>query len=216
MRIKAVIFDLDNTLINRDLMFRKYCSELADRYLPEETNRTEVIEEAIKLDNGGYGDRGALYSALCNKWGLSAGRDVLEAHWGNGMDKYIELFSDTMEILYKLKEKYKLGILTNGKTYVQTNKIKAAGFEKLFDSICISEAIGAAKPLKAAFDIVCRELGVRQSEAVYVGDYYLNDIEGSRKAGLSAVWYTYKREEGDISGLAELENVLSEMENSFL
>ena len=213
MQIKAVIFDLDNTLINRDLMFRKYCSELAEKYLPEQAERDEVIEEAIKLDNGGYGDRGALYSALCNKWGLRAGREVLEAHWGDGMDKYIELFDDTMEVLYKIKKKYKLGILTNGKTYVQTNKIKAAGFEALFDSICISEEIGAAKPLKTAFDIVCRKLDVKPCEAVYVGDYYLNDIEGARKAGLNAVWYTYKSEEGDISSLSELEKMLSVIVN---
>lgn len=209
MRIKAVIFDLDNTLINRDLMFKKYCADLADRYLPENVNRSEVIEEAVKLDGGGYGDRAALYSALCDKWGLRAHRETLEAHWGDGMDKYIELFDDTVQVLNKLKKNYKLGILTNGKTYVQNNKIRAAGFGELFDSICISEEIGAAKPLKSAFEIVCGSLDVAPSQAVYVGDYYLNDIEGARNAGLQSIWYTYGSGEGDISKLSELEEAIS-------
>lgn len=212
MRIKAVIFDLDNTLINRNLMFRKYCADLADRYLPENIDRKAVIEEAVVLDGGGYGDRAVLYSTLCDKWGMSVGREILEAHWGDGMDQYIEVFDDSVEVLKSLKKKYKLGILTNGKIYVQNNKIKAAGFGELFDSICVSQAIGVAKPDKKAFDIACAELGVEPSETVYVGDYYLNDIEGSQNAGLNAIWYTYKSDEGDIASLSELEEVLAELE----
>jgi FMN phosphatase YigB (HAD superfamily) len=44
------------------------------------------------------------------------------------------------------------------------------------------------KPSPVLFDLAFRPFGVSKKEAVFVGDSLVNDIEGARGFGISAVW----------------------------
>ncbi len=44
------------------------------------------------------------------------------------------------------------------------------------------------KPHPSAFAEVCQAVGLAPSVCAYVGDSYLNDVEGAHAAGLTAIW----------------------------
>ena len=62
------------------------------------------------------------------------------------------------------------------------------GFEELFDEIIVSEEVGAEKPDTKPFIIMAERLGINPQNLIYVGDFPVNDIEASRKAGYTPVW----------------------------
>ncbi len=96
-------------------------------------------------------------------------------------------------LLLSLKQQgFKLGILTNGVVDVQKNKIKALGLSPLVDSICYAREHGPAheKPDGLAFKRACESLGVACEQTVMIGDNYKCDIQGALSANLKAVYYT--------------------------
>jgi putative hydrolase of the HAD superfamily len=82
----------------------------------------------------------------------------------------------------------KRGLITNGGTVVQNLKIDALGIRPAMTAILVSEAVGLAKPDPRVFHLVLEQLGVAPSQAVYVGDHPLVDVQGASDAGLTAIW----------------------------
>lgn len=93
-----------------------------------------------------------------------------------------------------------VGLLTNGATEQQERKLAAVGIRDRFDVVCVSEAIGAAKPDAAAFAYLCSGLGVPPAEVLFVGDDYGADILGGRAAGLQTYFVNRGDREADAAG----------------
>jgi len=86
------------------------------------------------------------------------------------------------------RQKIKLGVITNGKTQWQQQKLDSLGLTPLFDTVLISEAEGLRKPDRAIFERALERLSVRAGDAMFVGDNPEADVAGSRTAGLVPVW----------------------------
>ena len=97
-------------------------------------------------------------------------------------------FPDVSETLKLLRRKYRIGLVSNGRTKGQTAKINACGISEFFSSICISESVGCKKPDAAIFQACLDELSVQPNEAVFVGDNPIVDIEPAKKLGMFTVW----------------------------
>ncbi|QDZ16376.1 HAD family hydrolase [Humibacter ginsenosidimutans] len=82
----------------------------------------------------------------------------------------------------------RLGIITNGELDRQLLKLDAIGVGDDFDVVIASGDVGVAKPDARIFALACQRLGVRPSEAVYVGDRLATDAIGAARAGLIGVW----------------------------
>jgi putative hydrolase of the HAD superfamily len=98
---------------------------------------------------------------------------------------------DVREVL-KLLKKYtplKLGVITNGITVKQAEKIVRLDIYELLDarSIYISDQMGINKPNTKFFLRACRESGVQPPEAMYVGDHASLDIDPPNKIGMITV-----------------------------
>lgn len=91
--------------------------------------------------------------------------------------------------LQRWSQRFTIGLVTNGGVKTQRLKLRASGLEFLFpnERIWISEALGIAKPDPIVFDHVCRELGVRSTRCVHIGDSLENDYIAARRAGLAAI-----------------------------
>jgi FMN phosphatase YigB (HAD superfamily) len=93
-------------------------------------------------------------------------------------------------ILDKLSSRYVLTLITNGISSVQRSRLKAAGIEKYFKKIVISEEIGFKKPDKKFFDEALRQnINPLKEEILVIGDSLSSDILGGINYGLDTCWY---------------------------
>ena len=120
------------------------------------------------------------------------------------------------EAVKRLKEKYRLFLVSNGTATVQHSRLTSAGLYPYFEQVFISQEIGYNKPDKAYFDRCFERIpGFAPEKALMVGDSLTSDIKGGINAGLKTVWVNPGRKDcGDIrpdyqiEGLHQLETLL--------
>lgn len=193
MNINAVLFDLDNTLINRKQAFEKFSNMFVDHYVvalnPSEKN--EIIQYIIEADRDGYRSKKELYEELLNhlQWKKETTLEELLEYWFSEFFKCTIVMDGAMEVIHFLRNRgLKLGLITNGSAHSQNAKIDYAGIRDLFDVVVISDEVQVKKPDRRIFDIALDRLGVQPEASFYVGDHPLNDVKGAGEAGLRTIW----------------------------
>lgn len=258
--LKAVIFDLDDTLLWDEKSiaeaFKATCKVATEKYSidPKELE-AHVREAAEKLyptydtyefvSNIGIGtfegfwgefkDEGEDFENLRNtvpeyrvkSWSTGLKKlgiedeelaEKLAVTFPEERKKHIFLYDETIEVLEKLKGKYKLLMLTNGSPHLQHTKLSLSPeLEPYFDHIVISGAFGKGKPAVSIFEHALNLLDVDKNEAIMVGDNPMTDILGATRVGIDSVWINHHgRELQDITPTYEikrLREILSIIEN---
>jgi len=109
--------------------------------------------------------------------------------WKETRLRYLSISESVQVMLTELGKEYKLCLITNGNTVVQTEKIKKTGIETLFDLIVISGDHPWEKPDKKIFEFAAMKLGFNLNSAVMIGDNWDTDIQGGLNAGMKAlIW----------------------------
>ena len=98
------------------------------------------------------------------------------------------VFPDAEDALRELRNKYKLGLITNGAPDLQREKIQGSGLALYFDSITISGEIGVGKPDPRIFRAALDALEVGPDPTVMVGNSLKRDIAGAQRVGMRAIW----------------------------
>lgn len=190
--IKAVFFDLDGTLYDRDRLASELFEQQYALFAAElrDVSRERFIADVLAMDDHGHGPKEAGYRALVASWGLDAGlADRLLAHFREAYDRHCHLTEDVRYSLEELRRRgLKLAVITNGTSTMQRRKLGALGIEHFFAAILVSEDEGVRKPDAEIFRRALRRCGVAAHEAVFVGDHPVADVEGAQRAGLTAVW----------------------------
>lgn len=110
--------------------------------------------------------------------------------------KHIYLYDETIDVLKKLKNKYKLLLLTNGSPSLQQLKLSLSPeLEPYFDYIVISGDFGKGKPSTEIFNYALSLLEVEKNETVMIGDNPFTDILGAIKAGIDSIWINHHKKE---------------------
>ena len=99
------------------------------------------------------------------------------------------LMPHAREVLEYLRPRYRMYILSNGFTELQSRKMHSAGIEGYFDGIILSEDIGVNKPNPEIFYHALQVAGVGASEALMIGDNLEVDIAGASRVGIDQVYY---------------------------
>ncbi len=85
---------------------------------------------------------------------------------------------------------HRMFIITNAVASVQRGRLRGSVFAELFEAAFISEEAGAAKPSRAYFDYVRRQLpGLTDNNALVIGDSLSTDMQGANNAGLPCCWF---------------------------
>jgi putative hydrolase of the HAD superfamily len=222
----AILFDLDNTLLDRTKTFNSFCYRFVHRYFPNrsEIERLEIINYIIFIDNDGYKNKTEMFIELLE-----------ELHWEEEKPEitelmefyemyYIdcaELMDSALDLLYKCRELgLKTGLITNGRNQIQYGKIDKLDIKELFDVIIVSEEAGVKKPDERIFRQALQHLNIEPKKSIFVGDHPINDILGASKAGLKTIWMKRNQPWDDsvrtsplkvIENLNELIDYLSEL-----
>ncbi|NGN84804.1 HAD family hydrolase [Arthrobacter silviterrae] len=200
--MRAVLFDLDNTLFDHltsargglDTFVRNFGVELTpelarswteieqvnyDRFLSGELTfqqqRRERLRQFLPL------------SGIPNANDATVLDDMFDVYL-RSYEHAWTAFPDAVPTLQRLRGSgTRVGVVTNGSHEQQAKKIHRIGIEPLLDLFCSSEQMGHAKPARSAFILPCEKMGLSPSHVLYVGDNFRVDIEGARTAGLQAI-----------------------------
>lgn len=190
--IKAVLFDLDGTLYDRDELAARLFDDQYRAFEHELSGvgRERFLRDVHAMDEHGHGDKETGYVRLVCAWGLDAAlaTRLIDQFWSS-YDGLCALPEDTRSTLEELRRRdLKLGVITNGQSVRQRCKIAALGLERAFDVVLVSEEEGVRKPDAEIFRRALARCGVAASEALFVGDHPVADVRGAHDAGLKAVW----------------------------
>lgn len=187
--IKCLVFDLDNTLIDRDVAFFQYL-ENAFGYADQENVWQLNSQEIMKFDNHGYYDRKVFDQWLTDYY-------ISESAYKQFQKQYLVadfvqmMEEDLIDFLLDLKMRFSLVLLTNGGKENQHKKIEKSGLSKVFDqAVFVSGEYKIAKPNPLFFQLVEEKTGFLPYEILMIGDDLRNDIEGAKALNWKTAWKT--------------------------
>lgn len=129
------------------------------------------------------------------------------------------LYDESSKLIEELSKNYKLSIITNGLSDVQSTRIRKSSVAKYFDDIVISEEVNVSKPNPKIFEITLNNLNYNdKSKVLMVGDSLTSDIQGGINFGIDTCWYNPNNIENktkltptyEISSLLDLNEILEE------
>ena len=191
--IKGVLFDLDDTLYDSSSFADQARREAIKMMIDAGLNATE--EEAYNILQRIIKQKGSNYNRHLD--------DLVKAIMGHYEPKIITMgiityhnvkfallrpYPDTIKTLIALKKMgLKLGVITDGITIKQWEKLIRLGIVDFFDEVVTSEEFGLGKPNVEFFEYGIKKMGLNPDEAVYVGDRIDRDIIPANKVGMCAI-----------------------------
>lgn len=208
--IKAIIFDLDNTLIDRQRAFKEMLIRKFTSLFNDEKLVNDMVKDVIEWDKNGTVERIVVFKKWAEKYNVtSITPEQLDKEWSNESGTVAFLYEDVKDTLIKLKEKYKLAILTNGNAFSQRRKLNTINIYDLLDYSLVSSEYIVKKPDKQIFEYTAKQLGLETYECIYVGDNYNIDILGSRNAGMTPIYVSRNDEiHEDVKSIKEIKELL--------
>ena len=202
MTIRAVLFDLDNTLTHRDQSILAYSQHLAHTYQQQlQHDQISQIPSIIRrIDNGGYPKKELLTHpsiaasvgyALQQEltWSSLPDLDELTQFWFQQFGLSAVAMPGANHLLSDLKQQgYKLAVISNGGHATRLTILQGLGFSHYFDEIISSELVGISKPNPENFLHTSRQLNIVPENCLFIGDHPINDIQGATQAGMKALW----------------------------
>lgn len=190
MSLRAILFDLDDTLVNRTAAFRDALRErlTAGKLAPEKLE--PALEAIMAMDERGRRERADFWrAAILRAPQLGWDPRELQAWGGPAIASRIAPDPAVRAALEALRGRgLRLALVSNGASKHQREKLDSSGLGDLFEAVVISGEVGVRKPDPAIFQLALEQLGVSASEALSVGDDPERDVEAARAAGLEVVW----------------------------
>ncbi len=207
---KAIIFDLGSTLIEYEVIpwdeLGIECAESGRKFLvdrgydlPEgngffeafceirDTYREVAQEQLVEWDVP------TVASKLFEKLGMIWNDDLVDAFFDayyKPVDKRLYVYDDVPDTLEKLKAVYPVMGLVSNTVFPERahlHELKRFGIESYLDFTVFSSTFRLRKPHPDIFYHAVNLAGFAPSECVYVGDRYIEDIQGPTEIGMHAI-----------------------------
>jgi putative hydrolase of the HAD superfamily len=205
VEVRAVLFDLDDTLFDHSAACRAALDSLGLGHLEPEYLRllTEGHHRVLAGEISFPEARIERFRLLCpgttRDEACELGRRY-SAHYRASRQPV----PGALELLAELRPRVSIGIVTNNKVAEQEEKVGFLGLGPFIDELVVSEEVGVAKPDPGIFRAALERLEVEAREAVMVGDSWESDVMGAVAAGIPAVWLNRRGEPVPDPGMARV------------
>lgn len=193
-KIKAVLFDIDDTLFDSTTLVKmariNAVKAMIESGLPLKNvmKGYELLMEVVKKYGSNYDQH---FDRFLEILGFERNPRIIAAGvvaYHDTKLAYLKPDPDVIPTLITLRDMgYKLGIVSNGRSVKQWEKIIRLGLHHFFHTVVISEDVKSEKPDVKIFQVALKKLKIKPKEAVYVGDHLETDILGANTAGLISV-----------------------------
>jgi phosphoglycolate phosphatase len=195
---RAIIFDLDNTLVHSRIDFgaiRRALGELllaadaVDRPIVTEGPRRRSIGQLIELGE----QHDAVHGTRLERemW------QIVEAYEREGM-RLATVEPDSAPTLAELRRRgHALGILTNNSRTSALEALRKFGLLPYLDPVLGREDVPAMKPSPSGLEVARQRLGRRATRLLLVGDSYLDGLAAS---GEGCPFVAFRPRPGDLEG----------------
>jgi len=225
--LKAVFFDIDDTLYDTSgfakLARKAALNMMIDAGLPLSSSEAYTLLREIIAQKGSNYDK---HFNVLTKTVFGEEKPLLIAlgmiNYHNVKFALLRPFPETTSTLINIKAKgYRLGVISNGITIKQWEKLIRLGIYPFFDEVVTSDEVGFEKPHGRIFEEALNRMGCKAEKSVMIGNKFSEDIMGAVNAGMSAILVNSKltpeeesyieQEKLDvqvISNIKELEDIL--------
>jgi len=194
--IKAILFDLDNTLIDFMRMKYKSCDAAIDAMISAGLNIKK--SRAIKILYNLYDKYGIEHKEIFQKFlnlvsgkvdyrivahGIAAYRKIEES--------YILPYPNVIPTLIELKKHYKLAIISDAPRMRCWTRLVKMQIDDFFDLVITAADVRKQKTHGAPFNAALKKLEIKPDEALMVGDRIKRDIKPAKKLGIKTCYAKY-------------------------
>ncbi|MCC3359270.1 HAD family hydrolase [Bacillus sp. REN16] len=209
-----MLFDLDDTLLNRDKAVDKLFLLILEKWYGDvkDSVKTKMLEKFKDYDHRSYGvsDKTKVLEAFFDEFPPKhrlPNKDIQD-FWNHHFPQCFSIDPNIIDIVNAIKTKVKVAIITNGSTQRQKAKIMNTHLNSCFELIIISEEVGLSKPDKRIFELALKKLNVEPEAALFVGDDLEKDMGGCQNANIKGIWFNPHRIKNDteIKPYAEIDS----------
>lgn len=184
MALKTIIFDLDDTIYPEyEFVFNGY--RAVDVFVKERFG-VSIFNQLQERFLGG--ERGDLFTPTLASLRISVDENFVRNEIVPAYRFHSPKINPYPSFLKSLTffRQYKLGLITDGISKVQRNKIESLGIQDLFQSIVVSSEISpeCCKPSPLPYQKVIESVGCSPEETVYIADNPLKDFTYPLSCGM--------------------------------
>lgn len=190
--IRAVLFDMDETLLDRQASLRAFAAAQHARHR-EKLNGLPAhafVARFLELDDNGALWKDEVYRCILDENGIAGltPQTLLDEYLAD-FHRHCRAFPGLAEMVAELTGAGKrLGLITNGLFPFQAHNFQALGVAEQFDAVLVSGQEGMRKPEPEIFRRALARLGVSADEALFVGDNPEADIRGAHGVGMRTIF----------------------------
>ncbi len=201
--IKAIIFDIDNTMYSFDRAHEAAMAALGayvkENFDMEPVDMADLIKKCADIVTERTGDNcAALHNRLLRFQCFL--EEIGSTEYQKAMEMYHVYWDTILEVmepepglvplLSRLKARgIRLGVGSDMTAYIQYKKLEKLGVLKYLDFIVTSEEAGEEKPTPRFFELCVKKAGCKPEECIFIGDSLKKDVIGSTEFGMKGTWY---------------------------
>lgn len=200
--IKAVVFDLDDTVYDYQLCdkyamekLRRHCMDV---FLISKDDFDQAYGKAKKIVKERLGSVGASHNRmlymqtfleLIGQKPAVYALELYNLYW-DSMLETMQLYDYVLPLFWKLSHRgIRIAVLTDLTANIQHRKLRRLGIAEYVDVLVTSEEAGQEKPDGDMFQLVIEKLNLLPGQTLMVGDSYQKDIQGAKAAGMHGILY---------------------------
>lgn len=211
MKIRAVIFDIDNTLVNFMRMKRHAVDAAVEAMLDAglKGSKKELVEKIFQVYwIEGIEDQQIFDKVLHQEMGRVDHRILAAGILGyrRTKDAYLAVYPHVHPTLTELARLgIKMGVVSDAPKLQVWMRIVALGIAHYFETVVTFDDTGEKKPSPKPFRLALEKLGVIPEESLMIGDWAERDIVGAKGVGMKTVFAKYGDEFNKGNGGADYE-----------